>query len=188
MARLLDHGFQLLAGVEGDDAARADRNLLAGLRIAARPLRLVAQLEIAEARELDALAAFKRPANFFEERLHHVLGLALVQPDLLKQQIGQFGLGPSHYNSLIVLWFFLLCPQDVAQTPPPQPNQRVARRIGLHIGEGPFSILHNYPESKAFFPGRQARTLVEIEYPYRPHEGGFFSQRDRKSTRLNSSH
>src|SRR3990172_7865210 len=103
MARVLDHGFQFLTGVEGDDAAGADRDLLAGLGVAARALRLVAQLEVAEARELDALAPLQRPPNLFEERLHHVLCLALVQPDLLEQKIGQFGLGQGHYNSLIYL-------------------------------------------------------------------------------------
>src|SRR5688572_25455108 len=103
MARLLDHGFQFLAGVEGDDAARADRNLLAGLGIAPGALRLVAQLEIAEARKLHALAALESPPNFFEERLHHVLCLALVQPDLFEQKVSQLGLGQSHSNSLIDL-------------------------------------------------------------------------------------
>jgi hypothetical protein len=50
---------------------------------------------------LTLLPSFQRSADFLEERLHHVLCLALVQPDLLEQKIGQFGLGQSHYNSLI---------------------------------------------------------------------------------------
>src|SRR2546426_4543870 len=60
MARLLDHGLQFLAGVEGHDATRADRDLLAGLRVAPRALRLVPQLEVAEPRELYAFAALER--------------------------------------------------------------------------------------------------------------------------------
>src|SRR5262245_48049312 len=103
MARLLDHGLELLAGVEGDDPAGADRDLLAGLGIASGTLRLVAQLEVAEAGELDALPPLQRPPNFLEERLDHVFGLALVQADLFKQQVGELGLGQSHYNSLIFL-------------------------------------------------------------------------------------
>ena len=71
-------------------------------------LRLVAQLEVAETGQLDALAPLQRDADLLEERLHHVLGLALVQPDLFEQQIGQFGLGQSHYNSLIFSVIFLL--------------------------------------------------------------------------------
>src|SRR3954462_4033499 len=98
MARLLDHRLQLLAGMESHDAPRADRDLLAGLGIAAGALRLVAQLEVAEAGQLDAFAALERAANLLEEGLDHVLGLALIQPDLLKKQIREFGLRQRHYG------------------------------------------------------------------------------------------
>src|SRR5258706_10760872 len=126
MARLLDHGFQLLAGVEGDHAAGADGDLLASLGVASRALRLVAQLEIAEARELDALASFQRPADLLEERLHHVLCLALVQSDLFEQKIGQFGLGQSHHNSLIYL--SILYSTCVAWRPVAVPTAQSTRR------------------------------------------------------------
>src|SRR5207244_545692 len=96
MARLFDHGLQLLAGVESDDAAGADGDLLAGLGVAAGALRLVAELEVAEAGELDALPPLEGAPDLFEEGLDHVLGLALVQPDLLEQQIGQLGLRQRH--------------------------------------------------------------------------------------------
>src|SRR5687768_14051368 len=98
MARLFDHRLQLLAGMEGDDPAGAYWYFLAGLGVAARALRLVAELEVAEAGELDALAALQRAPNLLEKRLDHVLGLALVQPDLLKQQVGQLGLRQSHHG------------------------------------------------------------------------------------------
>src|SRR5687768_12940965 len=96
MARLFDHRLQLLAGMEGDDPAGADGDFLAGLGVAARALRLVAQLEVTEARELDALAALERAPDLLEKRLDHVLGLALVKPDLLEQQVGQLGLRQRH--------------------------------------------------------------------------------------------
>src|SRR5690348_12735983 len=101
MTRLLDHGLELLAGVESDDATGADGNLLARLGVAPRTLRLVAQLEIAEARELHAFAALERAANLLEEGFDHVFGLALVQADLLEKQVGQLGLRQSHHGSLI---------------------------------------------------------------------------------------
>ena len=85
--------LQLLAGVEGHDAARGDRDFLAGLGIAPGTLRLVAQLEVAEAGQLDAVAVFQRGADFLEEGLDHVLGFALVKPDFLEQQVGQFSFG-----------------------------------------------------------------------------------------------
>src|SRR6185295_13647711 len=95
-------GLQLLARVEGDDTAGADGNLLAGRGIAPWALRLVAQLEVAEAGKLDAFAALERSADLLEEGLAHVLGLALVQPDLLEQQIGQFGLRQRHQAAPLV--------------------------------------------------------------------------------------
>jgi hypothetical protein len=79
--------------MESHDAARRDRDFFAGLRVAARTLRLVAQLEIAETGQLDGLAALERIADLVEEGLHHVLGLALVQADLFEQQFGQLRLG-----------------------------------------------------------------------------------------------
>src|SRR5262245_25322901 len=107
MARLFHHGLQLLAGVESNDAAGADRDFLAGLWIATRPLWLIAQLEVAEPGELDALAPLQGPADLFKERLDHVLGLALVEPDFFEQKVGKFGLGQRHFllRSLISLLF-----------------------------------------------------------------------------------
>jgi hypothetical protein len=78
--------------VERDDPARGDGNLLAGLGIAPWPLRFVAQLKIAEARQLHAVAALQRPADFVEESFDHVFGFTLVQADPLEQHLGEFGL------------------------------------------------------------------------------------------------
>src|SRR5690606_36017138 len=66
---LLDSAFQFLAGVECHDAPGRDGNGLAGLGIAAGTRRLVAHLEIAEARQLHRLAARERIAYLFEERV-----------------------------------------------------------------------------------------------------------------------
>src|SRR5690606_36845095 len=54
---------------------------------------LVANLEIAEARQLHGLAARERIAYLFEERVDNVLGFTLVQAHPLEQQFGEFGLG-----------------------------------------------------------------------------------------------
>ena len=53
----------------------------------------LAQLKVAEARELDAVSALERRSDFLEKALDHVLGFALVETELLEQQVGQFGLG-----------------------------------------------------------------------------------------------
>src|SRR5512147_722962 len=88
-----DRGLQLLARVERDDAARRDGNLFAGLRVAARPRRLVSQLEISETRQLYRLSSLECLADLIEEAIDHILGLALVQAQTIKQHLGQFGLG-----------------------------------------------------------------------------------------------
>jgi len=79
--------------MEGHDATRRDGNFFPGLGVAARTLRLVAQLEVAEAGQLDRLAALERVADFIKESFHHVFGLALVQAHLLEQQFGKLRLG-----------------------------------------------------------------------------------------------
>src|SRR5262245_21576441 len=101
MARRFDHRLQFLTRVERDDAPRGDRDLLAGLRIAPGPLRLLAQLEIAEARELHTVTRFERRADLFEEALDHVLRLALVEAELFEQEIGEFGFGERHGETLL---------------------------------------------------------------------------------------
>src|SRR5690349_20179238 len=96
MVRRLDHRLEFLARVEGHHAASGDRDLFPGFGIAARTLGLLAQLEIAETRKLHAVAGLERDADLFEESLHHILRFALVDPELLEQEIGQFRLGESH--------------------------------------------------------------------------------------------
>src|SRR5512139_2879183 len=101
MVRGFDHGLQFLRRVERDDAPRRDRDFLAGLGVAAGVLRLLAQLEIAEAGELHAVARLERRADFLEEALHHVLGFALVEAQLLEEQVGEFGLGEGHVHAWV---------------------------------------------------------------------------------------
>src|SRR5690606_7354992 len=76
--RLFDLRLELLARMEGDDPPGGDGDFLACLGIAPRALGLVAQLEVAEARELDRLAPMQGVADLVEESLDHVLGFALV--------------------------------------------------------------------------------------------------------------
>src|SRR5690606_18808049 len=79
--------------MESNDATCGNRDLLAGLRVAAGALWLVAQLEVAEARKLDRFTPFECRANLLEETLDHVRGLTLVEANTLKEQFSQFGLG-----------------------------------------------------------------------------------------------
>src|SRR5512132_740200 len=90
---LLHQALQLLACMESDHAPCRDGDLLPRLRVASRALRLLPQLEVAESREFHHLAALQGDPDLLEERFDHVLGLALVQPDLLEHEVGQLGLG-----------------------------------------------------------------------------------------------
>src|SRR6476660_3708149 len=92
-ALALDLFLELVAGVEGDDPARLDRDRLAGARIPAGAWRLGADLEVAEARDLDVLAFDQAAGDEVEEGVDHVLRLALVQADLLEQELRQLRLG-----------------------------------------------------------------------------------------------
>src|SRR6266581_447170 len=104
--------------MEGHHAAGGDRDFLAGLGVAPGTLRLVAQLEIAEAGQLHAVPLAQAGADLLEERLDHVLGFALVEADLFEEQIGEFRLGQRHARSLIVIHFRSVAPtsRDAAST------------------------------------------------------------------------
>src|SRR3546814_3751204 len=81
------HAFlELLPGAEGDHGAGGDRDLLAGLGVAAGALVLAAQVEIAEARQLDLATGLQALAQGVEERIAEFLGLALVQADFLDRK------------------------------------------------------------------------------------------------------
>src|SRR3954467_6273716 len=156
MPCFLHQGLEFLARVESDNAPRADRDLFAGLGIAAGTLRLIAQLEVAEAGELDRLPPLERAADLLEERFHHVLRFALVEADLLEKEVGQLGLRQRHLELPRSPLFAQTCREFSGQ----QADQGISGSVRLRIREGPFSILHNYPERNAFSSRRHARTLV----------------------------
>ena len=57
---LFDHCFELLRGVERDHASCGDGDFLSGLGVAAGTLGLVAELEVAETRELHPVSVLER--------------------------------------------------------------------------------------------------------------------------------
>jgi hypothetical protein len=65
----------------------------AGLGIAARTLRFLATLEIAETGQFDDVAFFQRQTNFVEERFDNVLRFALIQTHFFEQQFCQISFG-----------------------------------------------------------------------------------------------
>ena len=73
--------------------ARLDGNGFTGARVSARSRRLGPDLEVAKTRKLDVLAVHQALRNQVKESVDHVLGLALVQPDLIEQEVGQLRLG-----------------------------------------------------------------------------------------------
>src|SRR5215204_2646576 len=85
MACRFDHRLQFLAGVESHDTPGGDRDLFTGFRIAAWPLGLFAQLEIAEPGEFHAVADLERDSNFLEKALDHVLRFTFVEAQLLEE-------------------------------------------------------------------------------------------------------
>ena len=64
--------------MESYHAAGSNRHFLAGFRVAAGSLRLVAQLEIAKAGNLDFLAARQRGADFLKKEFDDFFGIVLL--------------------------------------------------------------------------------------------------------------
>src|SRR5262245_35130202 len=86
--------FENLARLEGEHAAGADGDLLARLRIAANARVLVAHDEVAEAGNLDFLAALQRFLDGIEHRLDDLGGLLLRKSaDLLVDVLDDVRLG-----------------------------------------------------------------------------------------------
>src|SRR5690606_2208309 len=92
----LDPLLELLSRAESDHGTGGDRDLLAGLGVAPRALVLAAQVEVAEARQLDLAALLQRAAQGVEERVDELLRLALVQADLVEQTLRHLRLGQRH--------------------------------------------------------------------------------------------
>src|SRR5450432_4178959 len=117
---LLHEALQLLARMEGHHPPRGNGDFLAGLGITSRTLGFLAQLEVAEARELHHFAAFEGDADFLEEGLDHVLRLPLVQADFLEHEVGEFRLGEGDFVFHVrgFAWnFSLSCSRMEATTP-----------------------------------------------------------------------
>src|SRR5690606_2592608 len=92
----LDALLELLSRAEGHHGARGNRDLFAGLRIAARALVLAPQVEVAEAGQLGLPAALAGPAQRIIECVDELLRVPLVQPDLVEQTLGHLRLGQRH--------------------------------------------------------------------------------------------
>src|SRR5699024_11184275 len=73
-----------VAGAEDQHAPRRDGYFLAGLRVAADALALVANAERAERRQLHRVAALETRHDLPEHELHDLRGLVARQTDLLK--------------------------------------------------------------------------------------------------------
>jgi hypothetical protein len=80
----LDRIFEFLTGVEGNHAARRNRNHLACFGIAPWSRRLVPQLKITKARNLNLSTDFERLPDAVKEGVDHVLGFPLIQTHLIK--------------------------------------------------------------------------------------------------------
>ena len=154
--------------MEGDDATRGDRNFFAGLGIAAGPLRLVAQLEIAEAGQLDAVARLRARVRTSSKNASTMsLASRLFRPTLSNSRSAS-----SAFVSVIAYSpDFFLTTQGAAEFLAGDLDQFRYHRIHFGVRQGAFSILHNYPERKAFLPFRQTLALIHIEQSDLVNEG-----------------
>src|SRR5690606_34401190 len=88
--------LQLLTGPESHDSPGSYRNFLTRFRVSARPLILVAQIEVAEARKLYGLSRSQCCPQVFEEQIHKLARLALVQAELVEKRLGHIRFRECH--------------------------------------------------------------------------------------------
>src|ERR1700742_4622183 len=116
----LDSHLEFLPWTERHHPTGGDRNLFAGLRVAARPLVLLPQVEITEPGQLYLLATFQRFADDLEIGIHKFLRLTFVEAHFEEKALGHLRLGQRH-----VILATLPCMLSPMQTPRPL-------RIGRH--------------------------------------------------------
>src|SRR3954462_4812390 len=85
--------FQHLRRAEGQHLARADLDLLPGLRVAADARLLLADHEVTETRELDLLSALQGVLERVENHLDYLGGLLLGKPNLVAHALDDVGFG-----------------------------------------------------------------------------------------------
>ena len=109
-----------------------------------------------------------------KKRLDHVLGLALVQPDLLEQQVGQLGLGQRHHDSYLSLYGALRrirCSSSLDAAAP-------RRHLPPHPSEF-FRVSCITPGTQGFFCPLAALPAVHIEQRRSPARCGGLSASQR---------
>src|SRR5258708_15778383 len=96
---VVDLMLQRVRGAEHENAARADRYFLPGLRVTPDPLSLLPHRETAEGGDLDHLAALERVGNLGDHRLDELCRLVARQTDFLIDRLGELSAGnrvPGH--------------------------------------------------------------------------------------------
>ncbi|VTR14459.1 Uncharacterised protein [Serratia fonticola] len=79
-AGVLHPAFQFLSRTESDHAARRNRNVLTGFRVASRTLVLVSQIKIAKTRQLDLFSILQSSTDLFKEQFYQVFGIPFAKP------------------------------------------------------------------------------------------------------------
>src|SRR3569623_609942 len=98
----LESDLELLSRTERHHPARRDRNLLAGLGVTPRTLVFLAQIEIAETRQLHLLPFLECVAHHLVEGVDEFLGLTLVQADVQEQTRSHLSFGQRHATPEVV--------------------------------------------------------------------------------------
>src|SRR6185369_5717735 len=99
----LDSRLQFLTWTKRHHAPCADGNLLTRLGISSWPLILVAQIEVAETRELHLFTVRERVAHFLEEQVDELARFAFVETQLIEQRLSHLRFRQSHAFILEIL-------------------------------------------------------------------------------------
>src|SRR5580700_5166230 len=149
----VDLVLQRMRSTKHEDAPRADRHLLACLRVAPDSPAFLADRKASEGRDLDHLATFERTGYLSDHRLDEFCRLVTRQAELLINRFGELSAGNrlSGHDALPAFWrldppknFVKL--QSVAQNFPSQllpanhtgaPSQTTPQRFHQHQIAGP---------------------------------------------------
>src|SRR6185503_7247280 len=130
---VVENVLEDLAGLERQHAPRADRDLLAGLRVPPRARVLVTHHEVAEAGDLDLLPALQGFLDGVEHGLDDLRGFFLGKAaDLLVDILNDVGLRHSHVvypkNAFCVNELVAECRSPFNESPPTATRPARSRR------------------------------------------------------------
>lgn len=93
MPLILNLFLEFMTGMKSNDSTGLDGNRLTGTWITPRARSLGSNLKVAKTGDFDVIAIHQALGHKVKKSVDHVLGLALIESNLVEKKLSQLGLG-----------------------------------------------------------------------------------------------